>query len=67
MNSNDDVEDKKKREAHREAVYKWRRENPDKYHETQNKCSLAYYYKNRDEISEKRRTTRLAKKAQGLI
>lgn len=65
MNDNDD--EVKRRLAHREAVYKWRREHPDKYHETAKKCSLAYYYKNRDEIAEKRRNLRLAKKAEGLI
>jgi len=62
-----DVDEIKRRQAHREAVYKWRREHPDKYHETAKKCSLAYYYKNRDEIAEKRRKLRIAKKAEGLI
>lgn len=63
MNDNDDDAKRK----HREAVYKWRREHHDKYLETAKKCSLAYYYKNRDEIAEKRRNLRLAKKAEGLI
>jgi|LauGreDrversion4_2_1035121.scaffolds.fasta_scaffold428677_2 hypothetical protein len=51
---------------HREAIYKWRKEHPEKYHETAKKSSLAYYYKNRDEISERRRNARIAKKAESV-
>jgi hypothetical protein len=52
----------KKKEKHREAVYKWRSTHPDKYRELSQKSSLTYYYKHRDEVAERRKKERVERK-----
>lgn len=52
----------KRRKAIRVAVYRWRETHPDEYKALCRKSSHAYYLKNRELISERRRKEREAER-----
>ena len=58
----DQEEADKRKERHRDAVYKWRSTHPDKYRELSHKTSITYYYKPRDEVAERRKKERIERK-----
>ena len=49
-------------EAQKRAKKKWIEKNKDKYNEMQRKYALTYYYKNREQILEKKQGEYVSKK-----